>query len=116
MAHARAHQHCPHGALIGVLTADIERWLNWSTWDIIVCLSVLPYIKLPIDLLNKISIHSREAIIECQYVGDGPGFDDVHNDNDMKSVLGQIWANVTSIGETEVKIRDKWRTVWHCTK
>lgn len=116
-ARERVHQHCPRGAPINVLIADIEDWLNWDVWDIVVCMSVLPYIKNPMALLEKMYTHSREAtIIECQYTGDGPGYPGVHNDMDMQAILESVWEDAVAIGKTHVEIRDKYRTIWLCTK
>ena len=116
-ARERARDHTPRGAAITVLIADIEDWLNWDIYDIIVSLSVLPYIKDPISLLEKMYTHSRDAtIIECQYTGDGPGYYGVHNDMDMQAVLESIWEEAVAIGKTKVEIRDKYRTIWKCTK
>lgn len=116
-ARERVHQHCPRGAPINVLIADIEEWLNWDMWDITVCLSVLPYIKNPGALFEKMYTHTRrDTIIECQYKGDGPGYAGIYDDSDMKKLLENTWANVVAIGKTKVEIRERHRTIWLCTK
>jgi hypothetical protein len=57
------------------------------------------------------------SLVECQYAGDGPGFEDIENDNDFQELLwkaGFAWAQ--PIGRTFVKGRDKYRTIWYCKR
>ena len=83
--------------------------------DVFVCCSVLPYLPLASQFINNMARNAPLSIIECQYAGDGPGFPDIENDDDMKTwLLSAGWSTVTPIGKTHVEGRDKWRTIWKC--
>ncbi len=83
--------------------------------DIGICFSVLPYLKDPIPLLFYMFEECTISFIECQYAGDGPGFDCLKNDEDMENWLKTVgWLDVKAIGKTYISDRDKWRTIWMC--
>lgn len=94
---------------------DIE--LMTTHWvDIIICFSVLPYLKRPEITLKWISHHSDIAFIECQYAGDGPGFAFLTDNDAMREwllVAGQF-EKVQPIGHTIVEGRNKNRFIWMC--
>jgi SAM-dependent methyltransferase len=90
---------------------------------VIVCCSVLPYLRNPGDLVDKMAHSAPVSIIECQYNGDGPGLIHIDNDGEMEWWLMQQsigtsngWSAVTPIGKTFVEGRDKWRTIWKCER
>lgn len=84
-------------------------------YDVVICFSVLPYLQDPFTCLCWICDHSEQALIECQYSGDGPGFDWLKDDDDMRDWLEQAgFETVEPIGKTLVKDRDKYRTIWLC--
>jgi hypothetical protein len=86
-----------------------------GAYDIIICFSVLPYLSDPTATLHWIRNHSNQALIECQYSGDGPGFDWLKDDYDMQRWLEQAgFETIEPIGKTLVKDRDKYRTIWLC--
>jgi len=85
-----------------------------SFWDVIICFSVLPYLSNPDDTLRWIWDNSKVAFIECQYSGDGPGFDHIRDDHDMENWLKKTWERVEPIGKTLVVDREMYRTIWRC--
>ena len=86
-----------------------------ATWDVIICFSVLPYLRDPIQTLRWIESHSNIALIECQYDGDGPGPNFLKTDADMQDWLTFCGlTKSTAIGQTLVEGRDRWRTIWLC--
>ena len=85
-----------------------------ADFDIGICFSVLPYIPTPDDFLASMSHSCKTALIECQYAGDGPGFETIKDDDDMEEWLGCHWQSVELIGSTLVDYRDKRRTIWLC--
>lgn len=97
--------------------------IEWAPCDIIICCSVLPYLRNPGDFINKMAYSTPVSIIECQYNGDGPGLLHIDNDGEMEWWLMQQsigtsngWSTVTAIGKTYVEGRDKWRTIWMCER
>jgi len=56
------------------------------SFDVGVCFAVLPYLGNADDFLHNMSSACLTALIECQYVGDGPG--NVFGDKDMEEWLG----------------------------
>lgn len=84
--------------------------------DIIICFSVLPYLRGPGYTLTWINAHSEVALIECQYSGDGPGFHFLWGNDEMKSWLLEVgqFAKVQNIGHTLVEGRNKKRFIWMC--
>lgn len=88
---------------------------NYYT-GISICFSVLPYLRRPEITLKWISHHSDIAFIECQYVGDGPGFAFLTDNDAMREwllVAGQF-EKVQPIGHTIVEGRNKKRFIWMC--
>ena len=97
--------------------ADIDSLREWSSKvDIVICFSVLPYLERPGDTLKWINAHSDIALIECQYAGDGPGFDFLTDNDDMKQWLLQIgkFKEAEPIGHTFVEGRNTKRIIWRC--
>jgi SAM-dependent methyltransferase len=103
-----------------IVVDDIDRIVEYDDtkymgYDIIICTSVLPYLKNPDASLKWMRENSEIAIIECQYADDGPGPEGIRNDKEMSSVLGDAgWKNVNKIGTTDVVIRPSARTIWKC--
>lgn len=97
------------------LSIDNIESMEMSNFDIIMCFSVLPYLSRPEEMLNKIRNHSSVALIECQYTGDGYGFEEINNNRAMLQWLLQVgWNRVSNLGYTDVKIRKAKRTIWKC--
>jgi SAM-dependent methyltransferase len=106
------------GAAIYFLHKNLEHWSDkWpGRHDIIICTSVLPYTIDPDRILQRIQKDCDVAIIECQYAGDGPGFDDIQNDDQMRKWLTDYdWSSVEKIGKSKVVSRNTTRTIWKCT-
>lgn len=101
---------------VEIYTQDIEKNAWGNGYDFISCFSVLPYMKNPSDLLLRISESCKTAIIECQYADDGPGFSHIKSDGNMVSWLLKYFNEVENIGKTLVKGRNKYRTIWICSK
>lgn len=102
---------------VTIHNADLKRWEKVVTnqFDIAICFSVLPYLDNPSDLLKWMQAHSEISLIECQYAGDGPGLDYIENDTDMENWLRLVgWQSVENIGKTEIRGRNKYRTIWMC--
>lgn len=95
--------------------SDFEEngWL-YPRSDAAFCFSVLPYLKRPTVFLEELSTAVETTFIECQYAEDGPGFDAIRNDDDMRIYLSHNWTEIEAIGKTHVEGRDKWRTIWMC--
>jgi SAM-dependent methyltransferase len=97
-----------------IIHGDITTLLDTPS-DIAICFSVLPYLEAPWAMLSWIARNSNIALIEAQYVGDGPGSGwSIKDDDDMADLLGEYWESVESIGWTHVKDRDVNRTIWKC--
>lgn len=104
----------------GVINKDIDLFtavnpMRYYT-DIVICFSVLPYLKRPERALKWMNDHSKIALIECQYAGDGPGFSFLTGNDDMREWLvsaGQF-EDVSPIGYTVVEGRNKKRYIWMC--
>jgi SAM-dependent methyltransferase len=106
---ARAHIH--------FLPKDIDeiddKWPGHH--DIVICTSVLPYLDDPDKALRYMCDYSDAAIIECQYKGDGPGFENIKNDKDMRDWLDKFdWKEIDKIGSTKLESRDASRSIWKC--
>jgi len=102
---------------ITVKIDDIERYIkhhNEEYWYVAFCTSVLPYMSNPDAVLDWMSKHAKMSVIECQYAGDGPGFENILTDVDMTEWLEKHWAWVTKIGETVLDIRPASRSIWLC--
>lgn len=82
--------------------------------DIVICFSVLPYLKDPIKFLT--TLPGDVLLLEFQYAGDGPGFKDVPDDDVAKHWLAECGWQAEPIGKTFVPGRDMWRTIWLCTR
>ena len=85
--------------------------------DIIICFSVLPYLVEPLFfVLQWINRHSEVAFIECQYAGDGPGFEFLTDNDDMEKWLFSAaqFEKVEAIGHTLVEGRNTKRYIWMC--
>jgi len=97
---------------------NIEKFIveaSTQTYDISMCLSVLPYIEKPSTVLRWMCDHSSVTLLEVQYAGDGPGFSHIQNDAHMYEWLHRIgWQRIDDIGRTHTRIRDAWRTIWKC--
>lgn len=95
--------------------ADVEEFVATAEdFDIGICFSLLPYLRRPDAFLENMAKSCEAALIECQYVGDGPGFDTLRDDVDMEEWLGVHWHRVEKIGFTVVEYRNKQRTIWLC--
>lgn len=103
---------------IDVVCEDVQNY-TWCApyyrkWDIISCMSALPYILSSGHVLSAMSNNGKISIIECQYNGDGPGYSEIKNDEDMRTWLSNFWSSVIPIGKTFVEGRNKYRTIWVC--
>lgn len=93
----------------------LAEFMPFGPFDVIICFSVLPYLAVPFDVLKDIWRNCKQALIECQYAGDGPGFAWLQNDDDMRRWLAEAgWQKIEAIGRTFVEGRDKFRTIWLC--
>lgn len=104
-------------------TIDINLWVDEDKdfypfdFDIAICFSVLPYLSYPTATLQWMHKRFGMSLIECQYDGDGPGFEDIKDDDDMRDLLVDCgWHFVSKIGQTTIKDRDKYRSIWLCQK
>jgi len=109
---------------------SVECQKDWKSihCDIAICCSVLPYLQyypiypdtlsFPSGILKLMFDNAPLSIIECQYAGDGPGFNSIPDDIIMGVWLENAagWSTVTPIGKTFVEGRDKWRTIWKCER
>ncbi len=95
---------------------EISDFIVRSTdyFDIAFCTSVLPYLDDPDSVLLWMREYAGISIIECQYAGDGPGFEHIRDDYDMGVWLEKYWEFAHPIGKTELAIRDASRTIWLC--
>lgn len=96
---------------------DIEDLLlTWQPekFDVAICFSVLPYILDTDAVLKWMSQYAQVSLIECQYYGDGPGFEWLQNDDEMRLWLQDFWSSTEIIGKTLVKERHKYRMIWMC--
>jgi len=94
---------------------SIDNWFRVShrVFDVVMCLSVLPYVDDFYATLKLIADHSHIAIIECQYHGDGPGPYWLRCDVDMSGALSSVgFNNVTKLGSTEVLYRNTECALW----
>ena len=93
---------------------DALGWLDMicRDYDVILCLSTLPYLGVRMGL-EAIRAHCKVVIIECQYRGDGPGPAFLKGDDDMQELLAQAgFKYITKLGHTHVEGRDTNRTIW----
>lgn len=96
---------------------DIDEMRAYVDGDIAFCFSVLPYLKDPNVLLMGMAHKYERSYIECQYAGDGPGFDNIHNDFEMSAWLSKFgFATIMNIGKTYIPGRDMHRTIWRCER
>ena len=104
-------------APIRVAVFDLEEWTrtSWYFQDVVLSLSVLPYMKDIHQALRNLHTCGEVAVIELQYWGDGKGPSIVRDDNDMRELLKWAgWSQVEAIGATLVHDRGKRRTIWRC--
>lgn len=100
---------------IELMVGDIETRSNFDKWDIIICFSVLPYLKNHKEVLRKIKESSNIALIEAQYRGEPYCLEHIKGDKDMREWLIEFgWNRITNIGYTDVEIRNAQRTIWRC--
>jgi len=95
-----------------IFQMGIEDLSRTIPYDIIICFSVLPYLLDKDKVLHWINDYSTTALLEVQYLGDGPGM--VRDDILMQELLMLIFDSATPIGKTLVDYRNKWRTIWLC--
>ena len=101
-----------------LINDDIERLYARGikgNYDIGLCLSTLPYLSHPGDLLGWMYYYCDISIIECQYYNDGIG-EKLHilNDDDMAEWLNNIgWDKVEKIGQSLTNL-DIYRSIWKC--
>ena len=96
---------------------SVENVSIWDMVDVTFCFSLLPYVDRPTDLLLNMRKFSEVSFIECQYSGDGPGFEWIKNDIDMLRWLERVgWKSVSKLGRTRVSYRNVDRTIWMCEK
>lgn len=103
-----------------IYNADLSEALTYDLikmrgYDVGLCTSVLPYLRNPDNLLAVMSLYCAVSIVECQYFGDGPGYESIKNDGDMKRWLMEHWESVQKIGETKLDIRPATRSIWMCS-
>jgi len=94
--------------------ADDVELFSAPKLDIAISFSVLPYLAAPMRFLRKMKEMSSVALIECQYAGDGPGYENVTCDGDMKKILLTVFDEALPIGKTKVEYRGVYRTIWMC--
>jgi 2-polyprenyl-3-methyl-5-hydroxy-6-metoxy-1,4-benzoquinol methylase len=83
--------------------------------DIVFCFSVLPYLRNIPGVAGWMRKMFKMAFFEIQSEGDGPGLEFLGNDDIVFRFLNYYWDNVAIIGQTLVKDRNKYRTIWMCT-
>lgn len=113
----RLKDHGYGDAPIRVEVFDLEEWTrtSWRFQDVVLSLSVLPYMKDMHQTLRNLYVCSEVVIIELQYWGDGKGLPIVKDDDDMRELLKWAgWSRIESIGATLVQGRGKMRTIWRC--
>lgn len=101
---------------ISVIRANLDSLRSAYPVNIAICFSVLPYLEKPKEFTRWINRISDIALIECQYVGDGPGFHFLKGNDEMEAWLleeGQF-QKVKVIGHTLVEGRNKKRFIWMC--
>jgi len=96
-----------------------ETWLSFKRKssigvDVLICMSVLPYLDRPFKALEYFKQIAPILILEVQYFGDGPGLLRMCNDSQMEEILLNHWSNVSKIGATLVEGRHKYRSIWLC--
>lgn len=108
---------------IQLMDVDIELFLPAMSakFDIVMCTSVLPYLKEPKKVLAWMAENVDVSIIEVQYIGDGPPGDSfgIADDSEMVRYLSTFWKKknqVVRAGETVLNIRPAKRTIWVCRK
>lgn len=111
-------QHTKHGTKSVGTVETIREDLNlmkpeWKA-DIALCCSVLPYLDDPANFVLWMSKQFDLSVVECQYAGDGPGFDFIRNTSDMKFWLGDTFDSVTLIGSSYLVAKDIYRDIWMC--
>jgi len=101
---------------IEIIKEDIDFLPTRQKVDIAICFSVLPYLENPICALRWINLHSDIALIECQYDGDGAGFQCLKENRHMEMCLIEDakFQRVQTIGYTLVEGRNTKRFIWMC--
>ena len=95
---------------------DFEQEEKIYDADVALSLSVLPYLEDPYTHLQILARSYGTSFIECQYAGDGPGFENIKNDKDMAEWLKDAgFLEPRAIGKTLAKEK-WWRTIWMCQK
>lgn len=97
---------------IKLMQGDMNRALPPTKVDVIICFSVLPYLKDQDKVLDWLSKSSEISLIEVQYANDGPGI--IKDDVEAKNIFSNYWDNVTPLGKTLVDYRKLYRTIWLC--
>jgi tRNA A-37 threonylcarbamoyl transferase component Bud32 len=102
-----------HPERVYVEHADLAEYLASSRNfdDVILCLSVLPYVDMK-RVLPLIRDSCYTAVIECQCKGDGPGT--IYDDSELEGILRGYWSAVDMLGFTEVKEGQHRRSIWRC--
>lgn len=100
----------------GVNILEVTRTNVYTPYDFGICFAVLPYFQeRDVDqILDWLESNCRRVLLECQYAGDGPGFDFIKGDPQMRRWLNQRFGKVKRLGHTEVVGRDVFRTIWVC--
>lgn len=102
-------------ASVRVFHSDLLDWLALRadlSYDVAFCMSVLPYVD-AYRVLVELRRVSRQAFIECQYRGDGPGV--VPGPTAMSHLLAAAgWAQAGCVGHTIVADRNTRRDIWQC--
>ena len=102
--------------MIHLYDLDFEKEEKIYKADVALCLSVLPYLEDPYKHLQIMAKNYNTSFIECQYAGDGPGFENIHNDENMAQWLKSAgFVEPRMIGKTLAKEK-WWRTIWMCQK
>lgn len=96
---------------------DAQVWYALNTpegstplFDVVLCFAVVPYQDQPTQLLSMLKDLGRQAILEIQTVGDGPG---KWEQTMIPSKLRGIWDHVQAIGQTRAKEKF-WRKLYLC--
>jgi SAM-dependent methyltransferase len=92
--------------------------VDWGAYDYGYCFSVLPYLiaRDRKEFLRNAVMQCDTLFLECQYAGDGPGFDFVHKDADMDAWLTEQGILNKKIGQTKVKEGLFSRSIWMCQR
>jgi len=108
-----------NGGIVSFKQLDIDEIgrTGYVDFSYVSCFSVLPYLKHPDATLKWMYNHSIVSLIECQYAGDGPGYEHIKTSDDMETWLKSIgWETVEKLGHTKIRDRDAKRDIWYCSK